>query len=98
MESMIQRCTNPNAPRFERYGGANPPVGVCDRWMVFGNFLADMGQRPEGTTLGRFGDTGDYEPGNCAWQTPKEQAAEQRTKRKKERRRAAGLGPGPWRR
>lgn len=40
-----------------------------------------MGDRPEGTTLGRFGDTGNYEPGNVAWMTVEEQAAEQAKKR-----------------
>lgn len=41
---------------------------------MFSNFLADMGERPEGKTLGRIGDIGDYEPGNCEWQTTAEQA------------------------
>lgn len=55
------------------------PVGLESA--AFENFLADMGSRPEGTTLGRFGDIGNYEPGNCEWQTPKQQGAEQRIKR-----------------
>lgn len=42
--------------------------------MLFSNFLADMGERPEGTSLGRLGDKGNYEPGNCQWQTAAEQA------------------------
>ena len=42
--------------------------------MLFSHFLADMGDRPAGTTLGRLGDQGNYEPGNCQWQTTKEQA------------------------
>lgn len=41
--------------------------------MSFSNFLLDMGERPLGTSLGRIGDTGNYEPGNCAWQAPAEQ-------------------------
>jgi hypothetical protein len=40
-----------------------------------------MGERPAGTSLGRFGDIGNYEFENCAWQTPKQQAAEQKIKR-----------------
>jgi hypothetical protein len=72
---------NPNSNRFAAYGGANPPVRVCDRWLSFEAFYEDMGERPEGTTLGRFGDSGDYEPGNCAWQTNQEQGTEQAKKR-----------------
>jgi hypothetical protein len=76
---MVQRCTNPSATNYGRYGGAG--VKVCDRWLSFADFVADMGERPEGTSLGRFGDVGNYEPGNCAWQTSTEQGAEKRKKR-----------------
>ena len=55
-------------------------VKVCSRWSSFENFLFDMGTRPEGKTIGRFGDVGNYEPGNCAWMTPKEQGAEHHKK------------------
>jgi hypothetical protein len=73
-----QRCTNPNNPRYKYYGGAG--VMVCERWRSFENFLADMGPRPQGTSLGRFGDVGNYEPGNCEWMTPAEQGAAMREK------------------
>lgn len=69
---MRQRCLNPNATGYDRYGGCG--ISVCDRWGSFENFLADMGERPEGTTLDRFPNPGgDYEPGNCRWATAKEQ-------------------------
>lgn len=68
---MKGRCNDPNNCRYHVYGGAG--VKICDRWMSFTSFLADMGERPVGTSLGRIGDTGHYEPGNCAWQTPEEQ-------------------------
>jgi hypothetical protein len=76
--AMLKRTTNPNATNFYLYGAQG--VTVCDRWNPkkggsFENFLADLGERPEGTSLGRFGDAGNYEPGNVAWQTPKEQGA-----------------------
>jgi hypothetical protein len=77
-ESMMQRCTNPNCERWSHYGGANPPITVCERWRDFRNFLADMGERPDGTSLGRFGDVGNYEPGNCAWQSAAQQAIERK--------------------
>jgi hypothetical protein len=79
--SMIQRCTNPKATGWNRYGGANPPVRVCRRWRSFENFLADMGERPEGTSLGRTLDIGAYRPENVSWQTRIEQRAEATKKR-----------------
>jgi hypothetical protein len=83
---MKDRCLNPNATGYRSYGGANPPVTICDRWNPsrggsFENFLEDMGPRPVGTTLGRYGDVGPYEKSNCAWQNPAEQAANRRPDR-----------------
>lgn len=70
--TMIQRCTNPNVPKYQRYGARG--ISVCSRWFDFANFLADMGQKPKGLTLGRINNDGHYEPSNCEWQTPKQQA------------------------
>ena len=69
---MIGRCRYPKHPFFHRYGGKG--VKVCERWLTFENFLADMGERPEGMTLDRLDSAKDYEPGNCRWATRKEQA------------------------
>jgi hypothetical protein len=80
--AMKKRCLNPNAKCYPHYGGANPPVTICDRWKdSFENFLADMGERPIGTSLGRKGDVGNYIPGNVSWQTFAEQAANRRPDR-----------------
>jgi hypothetical protein len=79
---LFQRCNNPNNQRFKTYGLAG--IRVCERWTGpngFQNFLADKGKRPKRTSLGRFGDVGDYSPENTAWQSPAEQAAEQKKKR-----------------
>ncbi len=76
---MKERCQNPNHPQFKDYGGRG--IIICNRWMNFVNFLEDMGEKPEGLTLDRIDNDGDYEPGNCRWATWKEQIQNRRDRK-----------------
>jgi hypothetical protein len=73
-----QRCTNPKNNRYKDWGGRN--IKMCDRWLnSYENFLSDMGRAPtKRHSIDRINNDGDYEPSNCKWSTPYEQANNKR--------------------
>ena len=76
--AMRVRCNASSGRMWRLYGERG--IRVCDRWNAsFQNFVADMGERPEGKTLDRIDNDLGYEPSNCRWATPKEQRANQRS-------------------
>lgn len=74
--TMRARCQNPRSKSFPHYGGRG--IAVCDRWQSFELFLADMGERPPGTTLDRINNDLGYLPSNCRWATHVEQGNNRR--------------------
>lgn len=75
--SMLQRCSNKKDTAYHHYGGRG--IKVCDRWQnSFENFYEDMGQRPEGLTIDRINNEGNYEPSNCRWASMQVQGLNQR--------------------
>lgn len=73
---MTQRCTNPKTPKWHLYGGRG--ITVCERWLKFENFYADMGDCPPGKSIDRKDPDGGYCKENCRWATGYEQSANQR--------------------
>jgi len=64
--AMKKRCTNPNHPRYHRYGGRG--IKVCKRWEKFENFFLDMGVCPiENGSIERVNNDKNYTPSNCVW-------------------------------
>jgi hypothetical protein len=78
-KGMLSRCYNKNNISFKNYGGRG--IIVCQRWLIFENFLTDMGIRPDNLTLDRIKNDGNYEPSNCKWASIKEQSNNRRTNR-----------------
>lgn len=90
---MIKRCTNPGDKSYAAYGGRG--ITVCERWLGLPdgllNFVADMGDRPPGTSIDRTNNDGGYCPENCEWELPLQQTRNRRSVAKLTRERDALL-------
>ena len=76
-KGMWARCTLPSQQSYKYYGAIG--ISVCDRWMIFDNFIADIGPAPSPAhSIYRINPFGNYEPTNCRWATIVEQRANRR--------------------
>jgi hypothetical protein len=101
-DGMLRRCRNSFDARYPMYGGRG--ISVCERWLKFENFLADMGEKPKGLSLDRIDNDGNYQLSNCRWTTMRVQSNNRRsnktltisgvTRTYAEWERASGLKPG----
>lgn len=73
---MLYRCSVTTGKEYAWYGARG--ITVCERWLVYENFIADMGERPPGTSIDRIDNDKGYEPGNCRWATKETQRRNQR--------------------
>jgi hypothetical protein len=76
---MVDRCENPESKLYKYYGARG--ISVCENWRGvegFKNFIRDLEVRPNGYSLDRIDNDGNYEPSNCRWASKTQQVINRR--------------------
>lgn len=76
-KDMRKRCNNENHKSYKYYGGRG--IKVCPEWDSYETFLTDMGEAPDGLSIDRKNNEGNYEPNNCHWVDRKSQSNNMRS-------------------
>lgn len=87
--NMRKRCSDPNHKLYKYYGGRG--ITVCEEWnnsfLEFYNYVSKLDHYGEiGRSIDRIDNDKGYFPGNVRWATAKEQANNQRRRKKSEQR------------
>lgn len=83
--NMKARCLKKDHKNYDRYGGRG--IGIHEPWIndsvAFIEWIEkNLGDRPEGHTLDRIDNDGNYEPGNLRWATQSQQNSNKRRVRR----------------
>lgn len=78
---ILRRCYNHTRPEYARYGGRGIRVLFSGVEEFVSYVESSLGGRPDGCSLDRIDNDGNYEPGNLRWATRKTQNRNQRSNR-----------------